>query len=134
VRCGVRFMPGEDEGYCRARLNDELNRFLSPWAYEEGADVVIGGSVYANSLINFIDRRDYVDYVAEFKLFTSDDNGASFDLVPPAEDYRVSATRPDGVLVAARQHEFDIISQADYRLEGFTGIGYMKLELDFIVG
>src|SRR5260221_8284632 len=54
VRCGVRFLPGQDEGFCRRLLNEELNRFLSPWAYEEGADLVIGGSVYANSIINFI--------------------------------------------------------------------------------
>ena len=135
VRCGVRFLPGADEGFCRKRLNEELNRFLSPWAYEEGADLVIGGSVYANSIINFIERRDYVDYLAGFKLFTSDDGGETFILVPETEGYgyHASAKRPDDVLVAAREHVFDVISQADYRVEGFTGIGYMKIELDFIV-
>ena len=133
VRCGVRFLPGQDEGFCRKRLNDELNRFLSPWAYEEGADVVIGGSVYANSIINFIDRRDYVDYLAEFKLFTSEDGGRTFRLVPEKAGYHASADRPDGVLVAAREHEFDVISDADYRVEEFIGINYMKIELDFAV-
>jgi hypothetical protein len=140
VRCGVRFLPGQDEGFCRRRLNEELNRFLSPWAYEEGADLVIGGSVYANSLINFIDRRDYVDYVAEFELFTSDD-GEHFTFIPPPppdaelpEGYHAPATRPDAILVAARDHEFDVISEAGgYRLEDLTGIDYMKIELDFIV-
>jgi hypothetical protein len=132
VRCGVRFMPGVDEGFCRRRLNAELNRFLSPWAYEEGADLVIGGSVYANSLINFIDRRDYVDYVAEFKLFTADD-GKTFRPVDETDDYHATAKRPDDVLVAAREHEFDVISDADYRVEEFAGIDYMRIELDFIV-
>lgn len=130
VRCGVRFLPGRDEGYCRQRLMDELNRFLSPWAYDEGADIVIGGSLYANSIINFIDQRDYVDYVAGFKLFT----GVDDDYVQePAEGgYRASTHRPDGVLVAARQHRFDVIPDADYRVEEFTGINYMMVELDFI--
>ena len=139
VRCGVRFMPGEDETFCRRRLNDELNRFLSPWAYEEGADLIIGGSVYANSLINFIDGRDYVDYVAEFELFTSED-GEHFTFIPPPppdavlpEGYHASASRPDAILIAAREHQFDVISTADYHVENFTGINYMKIELDFIV-
>lgn len=133
VRCGVRFLPGADEGFCRKRLNEELNRFLSPWAYEEGADLVIGGSVYANSIIDFLEERDYVDYIAEFKLFTSEDEGKTFNPVVETDDYHAGARGADGVLVAAREHQFDVISHADYRVEGFTGIDYMKIELDFIV-
>ena len=131
VRCGVRFVPGIDEGLCRARLNDELNRFLSPWAYEEGADLVIGGAIYANSIIDFIDGRDYVDYIAELRLFVNQD-GRDL-LVPYGPDYHASAGRDDAVLVAARSHEFDVITHADYRVDGFAGINYMKIELDFIV-
>jgi hypothetical protein len=133
VRCGVRFMPGRDLSFYRKRLNDELNRFLSPWAYEEGADLVIGGNVYANSIIDFLERRDYVDYVAKLELFTSADEGQTFNLVPETNDYHVSAQRPDGVLVAARDHQFDVIAHADYRVEAFSGINYMSIELDFIV-
>ena len=130
VRCGVRFLPGRDEGYCRQRLMDELNRFLSPWAYDEGADIVIGGSLYANSIINFIDQRDYVDFVAGFKLFTGADE--NYVQEPAEGGYRASTNRPDGVLVASRQHRFDVIPDADYRVEEFTGINYMMVELDFI--
>jgi hypothetical protein len=134
VRCGVRFMAGRDQSFYRKRLNDELNRFLSPWAYDEGADLVIGGNVYANSIIDFLERRDYVDYIAQLELFTSHDDGQTFTLVPePETDYHVSAQRPDGVLVAARDHQFDVIAHADYRVEAFSGINYMSIELDFIV-
>jgi hypothetical protein len=130
VRCGIRFMPGSDEGYCRRQLNEELNRFLSPWAYEEGADLVIGGRIYANSIINFIDRCDYVDYLAGFTLFTGENT-----LVPDSTEqgYHVSAGRPDVVLVAAREHYFTTITTTDYQVENYNGIGYMKIELDFIV-
>ncbi len=134
VRCGVRFVQGRDEGYSRRQLNDDLNRFLAPWAYDEGADVVIGGRVYANSIIDFMEQREYVDYVAEFKLFTSDDGGHSYQFVPETSDYHASAGRPDAVLVSARQHQFDVIGHADYRMEVFHGINYMQVGLDFIVG
>lgn len=130
VRCGVRFLPGHDEGFSRRRLNEELNRFLSPWAFDEGADLVIGNRIYANSIINFIDSRDYVDYLAVFKLFT----GEAKELVSETSDgYHASTSRADGVLVAAQQHVFDVISDADYRVEEFSGINYMKVELDFTV-
>jgi hypothetical protein len=130
VRCGIRFMPGSDEGFCRRQLNEELNRFLSPWAYEEGADLVLGGRIYANSIINFIDRRDYVDYLTGFTLFTGENT-----LVPDSTEqgYHVSAGRPDVVLVAAREHYFTTITPTDYQVENYKGIGYMKIELDFIV-
>ena len=135
VRVGVRFRQGVDEGYYKTRLNEELNRFLSPWAYEEGKDIVIGGKIYANNIINFIDERKYVDYVAKIKLFSNED-GKTFKLVQPSElqGYFVTTERPDGVLVAAQQHEIDIISDVGYEQEEFTGINYMKIELDFIIG
>lgn len=134
VRVGVRFKAGQDERYASRRLNEDLGRFLSPWAYEEGAELTIGGKIYASSILDFLDRRDYVEYVADIKLARSDD-GVHFQVVPPrAEDYHVAADRPDQVLVAAREHHIDIINELDYQQALFTGIDYMKLELDFIVG
>lgn len=135
VRFAVRFMPDCDPGYYRRRLNDELNRFLSPWAWATSSDVVIGGKIYANALVNFIEQRQYVDYVAGLKLFKNED-GLGFKLVTNAGDvlgYRVEADSPDSVLVAERQHEIDLIADASFQDARFTGIGYMKIELDFTV-
>ena len=137
IRVGVRFLPRKNEGFYKQRLNDSLNRFLSPWAYDEGADVVIGGRVYANVIINFIEEQSYVDYVAQIKLFHSEDGGATFKLALPQEDssgYWLETARPDEVLAAARSHEIDIISESGYEDENFTGVNHMKIELDFIVG
>jgi hypothetical protein len=133
VRLGVRFMPGQDEGFAGQRLNEDLVRFLSPWAYGEGAELMIGGRIYASSILDFVDRRDYVDYVAEIKLFRGRGQD-DFELIPPGLDYHVATDRPDQVLVAARVHDIDVISELGYRQASFTGINYMKIELDFIVG
>jgi len=135
VRFAVRFMPGSDAGFYTARLNEELNRFLSPWAYEESNEVAIGGKIFANAIVDFLERRPYVDYVAELKLFKNED-GLGFKLVTDTGDangYQVQTARPDGVLVADRQHEIDLITEARFEDAKFTGIGYMKIELDFIV-
>jgi len=137
LRFGVRFKEGLDAGYHKRLLNEELKRFLSPWAYEEGADIVIGGKIYANSIIDFLDRRSYVDYVVEIKLFSAEDETNYKMALPsslPGEGYFVEAARPDAVLVAARKHTIDLISEEGYEEKTFGGINYMKLELDFIVG
>lgn len=135
VRFDVRFLPGRNEGYHLQRLNEDLNRFLSPWAYEDGADIVIGGRMYANAIINFVEQQPYVDYVANIKLFSSE-NGTAFALVQssPTEGYWVGTGQPDGVLVASRQHEIGIIPETGYEEQLFSGINYMKIELDFVVG
>lgn len=129
ARFSVRFRRGRDEAHHRKRLNDDLNRFLSPWAYAEGGDIVIGGTLHANTLINFIDGRDYVDYVAGIRLFSSE-NGREYR----PQNMGVSATAPDMVLVAARQHQIEPIGDAGYQPDRNIGIGYMLIELDFIVG
>jgi hypothetical protein len=135
VRVGVRFRPGRDEGFYKNLLNEEINRFLSPWAYEKSQDITIGARIYANSIVNFIDERDYVDYVATIKLFSSED-GRTFKMAPltGSSGYFVTTERPDGVLVAAQKHDIDIITEIGYKEELFTGINYMKIELDFVVG
>ncbi|MGZ5025731.1 MAG: baseplate J/gp47 family protein [Methylobacter sp.] len=140
LRFAVRFQPGCDSNFYKQQLNEDVNHFLSPWAYEQGKDVVIGGKIYANAIIDFIERCEYVDYVAYFKLFLGDESGNSFQLIakPPLSDsnegYAVSATRPDAVLVAARNHDIDLITDVNFGEQIFNGINYMKLELDFIVG
>ncbi|AGP37775.1 baseplate J/gp47 family protein [Sorangium cellulosum] len=133
VRLGVRFRADGDDAYYTQRLNDDLNRFLAPWAYAEGADLAIGGRIYANSIVDFVERRPYVDFVAGIKLFRSDD-GERFQLVGPPVDGSgafVGTMRPDEVLTSAREHEIDILREGLYEETRMTGINFMKLELDF---
>ncbi|NUQ74172.1 MAG: baseplate J/gp47 family protein [Polyangiaceae bacterium] len=139
VSLRVRFSAGCDEGYSTRTLNDELNRFLSPWAYEEGADVAIGGKIYANSIVDFVDRREYVDYVAAVKFLKSKD-GKAFEPVLPelsatsdAEGYFVEASEPDEVLVADRTHEIYVLHEDLDEETRFMGIDFMHVEFDFVV-
>ncbi|GLH76295.1 hypothetical protein SSBR45G_12030 [Bradyrhizobium sp. SSBR45G] len=135
IRVGVRFVDQSNPALWKQRLGDDLNRFLSPWAFDDGADIMIGRRIYASSIVNFIDQRAYVDYVAGIKLFSSED-GETFTLAAPGrpDGDSVGSERPDAVLVAARRHEIDLIADEIYPADQFKGINYMKVELDFIVG
>ena len=65
----VSFRAGKDAGYFAKVLNDEIVRFLSPWAFEEGRDIPFGGKVYKSDLLAFVEGRDYVDFVTEFTMY-----------------------------------------------------------------
>ena len=69
VDCKVAFRTGKDPGFYRNKLEEDIRRFLSPWAYEEGQDITFGGKIYRSEILAFIEGRDYVDYVINFQLY-----------------------------------------------------------------
>ncbi len=68
VYCDVMFRQGYDPSYFQSQLNEELKRFLTPWAFEEGVNVVFGGRIYKSSILTFIEERYYVDFVTNFRV------------------------------------------------------------------
>ncbi|NJN17065.1 MAG: hypothetical protein HC822_12725 [Oscillochloris sp.] len=130
VRLGVRLRPGYNPGFHLQLLNQELQRYLAPWAYDRGAEIVFGGRVNANLIVNFVEERPYIDYVAGIKLFirAGDDSHAIVEVKAP---YSISS---DAILVSDRRHVIDLIGEERYQEQYFTGINYMQIELDFQVG
>ncbi|MFN8713064.1 MAG: baseplate J/gp47 family protein [Bacteroidota bacterium] len=89
-----------DKGYYSAQLNEDIKKFLSPWAYDEGSDIRFGGKLHASFILNFIEEREYVDYITDFTLFKLDEDGNEGQ---PLEE--VSASEVYSILVSATQHE-----------------------------
>lgn len=58
-----------DFTYYSKKLQEEIVSFLTPWAYNNEAEVQFGGKMYKSSLINFIEERPYVAYITEIKMF-----------------------------------------------------------------
>ncbi len=65
----VKFKPGIDKGHYLKVLNDDLQKYLTPWVFSEAIDVPFTGKVYASAVINFIEKRPYVDYIKDFMMF-----------------------------------------------------------------
>jgi len=68
VQFKVQFYSGIDKGYYIRKLNDEIVHFLTPWAFDENAEVKFDQKIYASSIINFIEERDYVDFITDFVM------------------------------------------------------------------
>lgn len=100
----VRFHPGFEFNFYSGLLNQELVRFLSPWAFDPTRELAFGGKVYKSVLLDFVEDLDYVDYVADFKM--------SF-AAGPLEGADLSEAKPqapDAILVSAATH---IIQEAE---------------------
>lgn len=102
VSLKVAFLPGKDPGFYLAQLNEDLIRFLSPWLYEDGADVNFGGSLHVSPLVNYLDELGYVDFVTEVVLTHSFTDAAG--LVQTLKGEEVFARTSASVLVSASQH------------------------------
>ena len=63
----------------------------------------------------------------------ADPLGMYMDEGPEAGIDQLPGGGPDVILVSARAHQIDLIGAARYTDEGFFGLNYMKLELDFQV-
>lgn len=69
VDAKIGFRTGFDPGFYSNLLNEELKAFLSPWAFDTGVDIVIGGKIYKSSILQFIETREYVDFVVDIRLY-----------------------------------------------------------------
>lgn len=67
VEFNVRFYPGFDNGFYGQKLEEDIKKFLAPWAYGT-ADIAFGGTIHKSMIINFVEEQDYVDYVTCFKM------------------------------------------------------------------
>ncbi|HET6994615.1 MAG TPA: baseplate J/gp47 family protein [Chitinophagaceae bacterium] len=155
VEMSVGLLPGFDGNFYGRLLNEELRRFLSPWAYEEGQDIVFGGRIFKSNILSFVEQREYVDYVTNFKLYHIDrglgigdmrirDNLVESDqdfIVRPDTigeevDFEIVASSSRSILVTAADHNITVLSPGEFvcpEAGMATGIGAMIIEVDFFV-
>jgi hypothetical protein len=163
VEANIVFQAGRDPGYYSVVLNDDLRRFLSPWAYQDGEDILFGARVYRSEILAFVEGRDYVDHLIDLKLYHSFDGpprdgigsmriGVDFFIrakprpaiaeMMVGDDFVVGrgvevaeTTQPHAILVSHPEHLITPVAAGSEVCPGVTrlGIGYMTVGLDFIV-
>ncbi|MCW3084480.1 MAG: hypothetical protein JWP12_1846 [Bacteroidetes bacterium] len=67
VEFNVRFLPGFDNGFYGQKLEEDIKKFLAPWAYSV-TDIAFGGTIHKSMIINFVEEQPYVDFVTCFKM------------------------------------------------------------------
>ncbi len=83
------------------KLQEEITAFLSPWAYGKG-EISFGGKIYKSSLINFIEEREYVDYIEGAEMAHLHSDGMPIN--PDNEEITATTAKSMLVSVQASQH------------------------------
>jgi hypothetical protein len=117
----IRFRPGYDPGFYLQQLNRDMIEHLSPWVFDQDQELSFGGQIYRSVLIDFIENREYVDYVLNLTMSQEFENGGigvmqvgrdpqRFVVGSIATNLQVARpSTPRAVLISARQHHFKAI-------------------------
>ncbi len=69
-----------DGDFLSNQLMDDIEKHLSPWAFNQQEEVEFGGKISKSVLLDFVEKRDYVDYVTCFKMYHIVDGNKSGDV------------------------------------------------------
>ncbi|MBC7849219.1 MAG: hypothetical protein H7Y31_05765, partial [Chitinophagaceae bacterium] len=64
----VKFHENLDQSFYLQLLNQEIERFLCPWAFDGQNEISFGGKIRKSAILNFVEERPYVDYVTCFQM------------------------------------------------------------------
>ena len=99
VTLGVKFNVGFDENFYTKQLEDDVKKYLSPWAYSETSVLNFGVTFRKNKLISYLENQPYVDFLDDVvvKHRTSENS-------PYIEKTNVIPSNPKAILVSAKKH------------------------------
>lgn len=107
VKFNVSFHPGFDKGIYSVKLNEALIKFLSPWAYATGSDIVFGGKIHKSVILNFVEEQEYVDYITCFEMFHIVPGDPNNDPLKDVDEAIASTSA--SVLGSAAEHEIKVL-------------------------
>jgi len=115
INCKVKFKAGVDKGFYLQKLNEDLINFLTPWAAGDTAAVSFSAKIYASSIINFIDEKEYVNYVVDLVMqqYLVNDKGKMEIIAIPGQTFtrvETELTTGHSILVSAPKHEIELVN------------------------
>ena len=88
-----------DITYYSAQLITDLQGFIAPWSIDEDAKPSFEGKIYKSQIIDFIEERDYVDYITAFDVVKYLSDGTMVSC-----DEEISGTAEDVILTSYSTH------------------------------
>ncbi len=95
----IKFIESQnaDSRLYKENLNNSINAYLSPWAFEQQENIDFQDKIYTSSIIKLIEEQPFVDYLFDFKAKHYDDDISdiaksntkfkSMDTIEPLTDY-----------------------------------------------
>lgn len=68
IKLNVKFHQQYDENFYKKQLNEDLIKFLSPWAFDTSKQIIFGVELQRSIIIEYIENLDYVDYLSTLEM------------------------------------------------------------------
>lgn len=98
VTLQVQFYKGLDKSFYAKKLDQDIIKFLSPWAFDKTKEVAFGVTLHRSVLIDYLEKLDYVDYLQNV---TISKEGSSKD------EINITPSNPKSILVSEKKHAID---------------------------
>lgn len=101
VETSVKFFEQYDETFYIKQLDEDIKKYISPWAFTEAKDIDFNIKLNVNQLINYLEQLYYVDYIDNVKILVND----------VLQKQSLIEVDPKSILVSAKQHKVTIAEQ-----------------------
>ncbi len=121
ISASVSFKDKVDAGFYIEKLENDIKKYLSPWAFSSGQKIEMGTSFYTSALIKFIELQPYINFVASVKI--SKDN----------KNLRANEIRAgkQAILVSSNRHNIQTVAPNTVMCQTNQGIAQMIVDINF---
>lgn len=106
VEADLVLRPEFNDQYHAGELKKLITSYLSPWLNNDPVKLAFGGSVHRSSIINLLDKSEYVDYISDFKMIRL--KSYESDMGAGIRGDEFSPEREAGILTSAGTHIINI--------------------------
>ncbi|PXY46380.1 baseplate J/gp47 family protein [Flavobacterium hydrophilum] len=118
IKLDVKFYPQYDENFHKKQLNEDLIKFLSPWAFDTSKQIIFGVELQRSIVIEYIENLHYVDFLSTLEMAIYIDKKTDKEHPKPLEDTEsnkdnvrlldflttLSPSSPKNILVSVKNH------------------------------
>lgn len=118
IKLDVKFYPEYDENFYKKQLNEDLIKFLSPWAFDTSKQIIFGVELQRSIVIEYIENLYYVDFLSTLEMAIYIDKKTNKEQPKPLEDTEnnkdnihlldflttLSPSSPKNILVSVKNH------------------------------
>ncbi|MEC5174015.1 baseplate J/gp47 family protein [Chryseobacterium nepalense] len=101
IQATVKIFENFDEVFYMKQLDEDIKKYISPWAFTDSKDIDFNVELNVNHLINYLEQLYYVDYIDEIKILVND----------VIQKKSLIEVDPKSILVSAKQHQITIAEQ-----------------------
>lgn len=101
VEAKVKFFEQYDETFYLRQLDEDIKKYISPWAFTDAKEIDFNVVLNVNQLVTYLEQLHYVDYIDEVKILVNDE----------LQRQALIEVDPKSILVSAKQHKVSITNQ-----------------------